>query len=109
MPTINDPAHIALGTGDTQIVAEVGASTQKRVYILIVNTDNMDRDFFIHRYDSGSAESALQTNAILWNRKIAALGEELIEISTTLTTGWKISGRASVANVVIVHVDEITA
>ncbi len=108
-PIINTPVHVALGVADTEIVAEVGASTTKRVFVMITNTDTVIRTFQLHRYDSGSAESAVQTNAIFWSRSIAPNSSELLEVSLTLVTGWKISGLASAANVVIVHVDDVGA
>lgn len=108
MAGIVAPAHVQLGTGDTEIVAErANGSAPIRVFLLVVNTDNIARWYTINRYDSDGGESAAQSNAIAWREPLAPKTARKVEVSLTLTEGWKISGRASVASGVIVHVDAI--
>lgn len=107
MATILDPAHVTLGTTDTEIVAQVGAGVKVRVFLLITNTDVSDHKVWLHRYDAGSAESADQDNAVYYGFDLGGGGEQIVEVSMTLSAGWKVSGRASVASAINVHVDSI--
>lgn len=108
--TIQEPAHVALAATEGDVVAELASGEVERVFLLIVNVDTASRTFSLHRYKSGSGggESKADTNAIFKDRKIPPSGDEVIELSVTLTEGWKLTGLADVADKVIVHVNTVS-
>lgn len=108
--SVSEPAHVALGTGETDIVAELSSGEVERVFILITNIDTAERSFSIHRYKSGDGggESLADTNAIFKDRRIPPQGDEVIELSLTLTAGWKVTGLADAADKVIVHTNTVS-
>lgn len=107
--TISEPSHVALGDTETDVVAELATGEVVRVFLLITNVDTVQRTFDLHRYKSGSGggESAAATNAIFKDRVLAPNSDEVLELSTVLTEGWKLTGLADAADAIIVHVNPV--
>ena len=101
-----EPSHVVLGTGDTEIVAALGADETQQITLVIGNTATAAVTFRLHVYDDDAAESAAQSNAIAgyFDRTIGPNGEESIVLALHLTFGWKISGLASVGSALTIHV-----
>ncbi len=104
---IEAPDHIAVGTSEGDVVPELTTGQTKRVFLIITNIGIAAATLDLHRYDDGGAEVLAADNAIYKNRSIEPNSSELLEISFTLTEGWTVTAKASVANAIVIHTDTI--
>lgn len=104
---IEAPDHVAIAITETDVVAQVAAGATKRVFLLITNIGTLAATLDLHRYDAGGAESLNANNAIYKSRPIEPNSLELLEVSFTLTAGWKVTALASVVDSIVIHTDTI--
>ena len=104
---IEAPDHIAVGTSEGDVVPELTTGQTKRVFLIITNIGIAAATLDLHRYDAGGAESLNANNAIYKSRPVEPNSLELLEISFTLTAGWKVTALASAASSIVIHTDTI--
>ena len=98
------PLAIPLGVADTNIVTAGAAEILRVDGILIANTDNVERTFRLHSWISTGGPAA-QTNAMYFDVLIPHNASWVYPgPMMTIPNLWRLSGLASAANVVIVHV-----
>lgn len=103
--TVDAPSVVTLGITDTEIVAPVAANTTKVVTLFIANIGTVAVTFQLHIFDdNGGAGAAADGNALFKNRTIGPNSEEVIQLSLPLTEDYTVTGLASAASVLNVHV-----
>lgn len=103
--TVDAPDVVTLGLTDTEIVAPVAADTTKVVTLLITNITSSAVTFQLHVFDdNGGAGAAADGNALFKSRTLGGNSEEVIQVTVPLTADYTITGLASAASAVNVHV-----
>lgn len=90
--TTGNQGTVVLGTGDTEIVADV--SGKQKAFFIISNVATAARTFRFAVYDG--AGSASQANAIFYDKSLAA--GEVISLEFYMANNETVTGLASAAN-----------